>query len=342
MSNQKSFQANRHKSIQVLLLLFSAIFVVVIGYGYYHLLAGFGWFLAIVGGGIIAALAWYLAKVAGTGEGGMKANWVLIVPLFIISAAGVYNSMMVYLEGAQVLSDTASEAQVQFGKLEAAANTQLTATGVSAKANRVASLRDALFSEIENPLNCGQGPEARRLIGELKRELPEFKPLSSPSKDCAQNETIIADYKERIDNLIARAPWNNADLSNVATKASKAREELADLRSEISKSYSPSNIRQIASVFEGHQTNYQDLIFQLGKQIDTDRLEPDLSIVAAQSLGNVYKLPALFLSRLDEASTYVYLLMALCFDLFLVYLFEIATKNRVRKSAIAGPIAGAW
>lgn len=342
MSNQKSFQSNRHKSIQVLLLLFSAIFVAVIGYGYYHLLAGFGWFLAIVGGGVIAALAWYLAKVAGTGDGGMRANWVLIVPLFIISAAGVYNSMMVYLEGAQVMSDTASEAQVQFGKLEAAANTQLTATGVSAKANRVASLRDALFSEIENPLNCGQGPEARRLIGELKRELPDFQPLSSPSKDCAQNETVIADYKKRIDDLIARAPWNNADLSSVVAKASQARIELADLRSEISKNYSPNNIRQIASVFEGHQTNYQDMIFQLGKQIDTAGLEPDLSIVAAQSLGNVYKLPALFLSRLDEASTYVYLLMALCFDLFLVYLFEIATKNRVRKSAIAGPIAGAW
>lgn len=342
MSNQKSEQANLHTSIKVLLLLFSAIFVVVIGYGYYHLLAGFGWFLAILGGGVIAALAWFLAKVAGTSEGGMKANWILIVPLFIISAAGVYNSMMVYLEGAQVLSDTASEAQVQFGKLEAAANAELKAKGVSAKANRVASLRDALFSEIDNPVNCGQGPEAQRLMDELKRELPEFKPLSSPTKNCTQNEKIISDYKGRIDNLVARAPWNNADLSNVSTKASKAREELADLRSEISKSYSPNSIRQIASVFEGHQTNYQDLIFQLGKQTDTDKLEPDLSIVAAQSLGNVYKLPALFLSRLDEASTYVYLLMALCFDLFLVYLYGLAKKNRVRKPAIAGPLAGAW
>ena len=245
-------------------------------------------------------------------------------------------------EGAQVLSDTASEAQVQFGKLEAAANAELKAKGVSAKANRVASLRDALFSEIDNPVNCGQGPEAQRLMDELKRELPEFKPLSSPTKNCTQNEKIISDYKGRIDNLVARAPWNNADLSNVSTKASKAREELADLRSEISKSYSPNSIRQIASVFEGHQTNYQDLIFQLGKQTDTDKLEPDLSIVAAQSLGNVYKLPALFLSRLDEASTYVYLLMALCFDLFLVYLYGLAKKNRVRKRAIAGPLAGAW
>jgi hypothetical protein len=38
----------------------------------------------------------------------------------------------------------------------------------------------------------------------------------------------------------------------------------------------------------------------------------------------------------------VYLLVALGFDLLLVYLFQLATRSRVRRPAIAAAIAGAW
>lgn len=111
MSSQKEFQAGRHRAMQVLLAIFSAIFVAVVAYGYYHLLLGMGWFIALVGGVLIAALAWFFAKVAGTGEGGLKKNWILFIPLFLISAAGVYNSMMVNFEGGQVLADAAADSQ---------------------------------------------------------------------------------------------------------------------------------------------------------------------------------------------------------------------------------------
>lgn len=342
MNSQKAAQASRHRSNQVLLALFSVVFVTIIAYGYYHLLREFGWFIAMFFGGIVAAIAWYLARVAGTAEDGNKINWVLVVPLFIISAAGVYNSMMVFLEGGQVLTDTASESQQHFGQLESAAQTQLSASGVTQQVNKVSTLRDALFSEIDNPLNCGQGPEARRLISELRRELPGFEPLSSPGRDCSQNAAVVEDYKERIDDLVARAPWNNPTLNAVVQEASASRQELADLRSEISKSYSPEDIHQVSGIFDSFQTKYQDLRFRLGQETNVDDIPEDLPVVAAQSLGNVYKLPALILSRLDEASTYVYFIIALGFDLLLVYFFRLASRSRVRKLAVASPLAGAW
>lgn len=342
MNSQKAAQASRHRSNQILLALFSILFVSIIAYGYYHLLRDFGWFISLLFGGIIAAFAWYLARVAGTAEDGAKVNWILVVPLFIISAAGVYNSMMVFLEGGQVLTDTASESQQRFGLLENAAQAELASSGVSKQINRVYTLRDALFSEIENPLNCGQGPEARRLISELRRELPGFQPLSSPSRDCSQNDAVVEDYRKRIDGLVDRAPWNNAALSGVAREAGNARQELADLRGEISKSYSPADIHQVSGIFEKYQTQYQDLRYRLGKQAKIDDIPEDLPIVAAQSLGNVYKLPALIMSRLDEASTYVYLVIALGFDLLLVYFFQLAARSRVRKPGVASPLAGAW
>lgn len=341
MSSQNAAQASRHRSIQVLLAIFSVIFIAVIAYGYYHLLVSFGWFIALIGGLLVAGLAWYLARVAGTGPGGIKNNWILVIPLFLVSAAGVYNSMMVFLEGEQVLADTTSDAQTQFSALEEAANRKLAADGVTNRINQINSHRDSLISEIKNPLNCGQGPEARRLISELKRELPEFEPLSG-ARNCEQNDAVVADYNERIDALIARAPWNNSELVAVSNGAEKARSELGELRKEISRSYSATDISQIGSILEGHQTEYQDLLLRLGKQTDVADLPDRLDIVAAQSLGNVYRLPALFISRLDEASTWVYLLVALGFDLLLAYFFQLATANRVRRAAIAAPIAGAW
>lgn len=342
MNSQKSSQLSKHQSHQVLLALFSILFVAILAYGYLNLLRDFGWFIALILGSIIATFAWYLARVAGTAEDGTKVNWILVVPLFIISAAGVYNSMMVFLEGGQVLSDTASESQQQFGLLENAAQKELAVSGVSKQISKVYTLRDALFSEIENPLNCGQGPTARNLIVELKRELPGFEPLSSPSQDCSKNKEVIDDYRRRIDDLVDRAPWNNATLSGVARESAKARQELADLRGEITKSYSSSDIKQVTGIFENFQTQYQDLRYKLGQHTNVEGLPEDLPIVAAQSLGNVYKLPALIMSRLDEVSTYVYFVIALFFDLLLVYLFQLAARSRVKKLNVASPLSGAW
>lgn len=342
MNSQQEVQASKHRSNQILLALFSFLFVTVIAYGYYHLLIDFGWFIAALFGAVISAFAWFLARVAGTAKDGAKVNWILVAPLFVISAAGVYNSMMVFLEGGQVLSDTASESQQQFGVLENAAQKELVASGVAKQINKVYTLRDALFSEIENPLNCGQGPEARRLISELRRELPGFEPLSSPSRDCSQNQAVIEDYKRRIDDLVNRAPWNNAVVSGVARDAAKARQELADLRSEISKSYSPANIHQVSGIFEKYQTQYQDLRYRLGQQANVDDIPMDLPIVAAQSLGNVYKLPALIISRIGQASTYVYFIIALGFDLLLVYFFQLTERSKVRRPVVASPLGGAW
>lgn len=342
VSSQKQSQDRRHRAMQVLLALFSFIFVTIVAYGYYHLLTDFGWFIAFVLGVVIAAIAWLLARVAGTGEGGLKKNWILIVPLFLISAAGVYNSMMVYLEGGQVLADSTSGAMQNFAVIERAANTQLEANGTIERINRVNSIRDALFSEIENPLNCGQGPEAMRLIGELQRELPNFTPLSSPSRDCSRNQAVIEDYRTRTDALVARAPWNDAELNSIASDANQGRATLADLQREIGRSYSPGNIQQISGILEGLQTDYQELLFRLEEKTDASDLPQNLDIAGAQSLGNIYELPALFFSRLDEVSTYAYLLIALGFDLFLVYLFHLTTSHRVRKYEIHDAILGAW
>lgn len=226
--------------------------------------------------------------------------------------------------------------------MEQAAATQLDTNGTTNRVNQILSVRDALFSEIANPQNCGQGPEARRLIAELQRVLPGFTPLSSAARDCSRNEAVISDYRARIDALIARASWNDAELGSIVNEARKARSTLTDLQQEISRSYSPSRIQQIGGILDSLQTQYIELLYRLGKKTNIDDFPDRLNIAGAKSLGNVYELPTLFFSRLGEVTTYVYLFIAFGFDVLLVYLFQLTTSHRVRKHAIDSAIAGAW
>lgn len=344
MSSQKAEKESRYLSIQILLMLFSFIFFFVIAYGYSHLLIEAGWFVALVGGSIVAALAWFLGRWIGTTPGGPwtdRKNYFLMAILLIVSAAGVYNSMMVYMEGEQVLADTATESQDSFNLLSIAANSGLDNSGVRARIDRIHSLRDSLFSEINNPRNCGEGPEARRLTGELRRELPGFTTLSGSGRNCENNEAIIADYNSRIDSLIDRAEWNSPVLVEVSRGAENANAQLDDMRSGITANYSAERISQYVSAFEEIDAEYRRLRGSLADEIDVSGIPNELPLVAAGSLGNVYKIVPLFLSRAGYPSTWVYLIMAIVFDLLLVSLFSIVTENRTRKPTRSTSLGGA-
>lgn len=327
MGSNKSEQASRYRSMQVLLFVFSLIFFAIISYGYFNLFLRSGIFLAVLAAAVVAVFAWYLARIVGT-NGGIRKNPVLFAMLLVVSAAGVYNSLMLYLEGDRILTDAATEAQGQFGKVRGAAEQGLASSGAKAKADQIRTVSEALFSEIRNPLNCGQGQEARRLIGELQRQLPGFTPLSNTGQRCERNDEVIKDYKERIDTLIGRATWNNPDLQNVASEANGAEQRLGELRSELSTSYSPLMLARVLGEFEAQDSRYRNLRQRLSRHGDVRELADGLHITEVQSLGNAFKLPALFLERIDQPVSWVYLLIAFAFDYFMVHCFMMVAAQR--------------
>jgi hypothetical protein len=341
MSDGKAQQASRFRSMQVTLFAFSLIFFGVIAYGYFNLFLGGGLFFAFCGAALLAVLAWFLARVIGTDPSGMKRHAFLFVPLFIISAAGVFNSLMLTAEGGRILADAANDGQAQFTRLQQAAEGGLAASGAAARIDRVRSLSESLYSEIKNPLNCGQGPEAARIIGDLRRELPGFTPLSNPARDCARNDEIVSDYRTRIEGLIARAPWNNPDLVAVMTQSSRAREELGALRAATMAGYNPADLKTVQNALEARDAQYRELRFRASRHIDASSLPEGLHISEAQNLGNAFKVLGLFFERLDQASTYVYLAVALGFDVLMVLLFQMVTANQIRRRASHHTLAGA-
>jgi hypothetical protein len=326
--------------MQVLLFVFSLIFFAIIAYGYFNLFLRSGIFLALVAAAVVAVFAWYLARIVGTG-GGIRKNPVLFAMLLIVSAAGVYNSLMLYLEGDRILTDAATEAQGQFASLRGSAEQGLASTGATARANQIRTTSEALFSEIRNPLNCGQGQEARRLIAELQRLLPGFTPLSNTGQRCERNEEVIKDYRERIDTLLGRAEWNNPDLSNVVSESNAAEQKLGELRSELSGSYSPLLLPRVLSEFETQDSRYRNLRQRLSRHADVRELSDSLHITEVQSLGNAFKLPALFLERIDQPVTWVYLLIAFGFDYFMVHCFMMVAGASGRRRRAQSSLAGA-
>ncbi|WP_425228379.1 hypothetical protein [Sphingomonas sp.] len=335
MSRRNEERTRRSRSAQTLLLVFSIIFCFFIAYGWFNLFLKFGVFVALICAFVAALLAWSLAREVGENVN----RRILFAPLLLVSAAGVYNSLMLYLEGGQVLVDAANRSEAQFAQLQTSAETGLATSGAAAHINHVRSLSEALFSEIRNPLNCGQGPEARRLIVELQRELPNFTQLSETGQTCAHNDEVVGDYRTRIDGLIARASWNDPALASTAADAAGARQAVGVLRGQVAANYQPTQVPHVVGELEAQDAAYRDLRFRLSRRVDVRAIPEGLPLTAAQSLGNVAKLPSLFFSRLDQPSTWVFLLIAAGFDLLMVYLFSMAAASRIEAQPRAHSLA---
>jgi hypothetical protein len=337
MSSAREEKAGRHRVMQVIVALYSFVFFMVIAYGYFYLAIGSSFFVATVIALLAATLAWFLAKFIGQSETGIRGHIPMFVLLLLISATGVFNSAMVRLEGDRIVSETASESQDRFAALKRAAG-QALAKDVSAF-NDVIGLRDALVAELRNPMNCGQGGEARRILDRLERALPGFRPLSVGGAKCAKVEEAVAEYRAKIDELM-KAKFPNMSL---ITDASESQQELRALQAQATTDYSPTVLRPTKGMLAKQNDRYRDLyarLDQLGGGVD--QLPSQLDVSAVQNLGDATKLPMLFLDRLDVGSTYVYLALAVFFDWLMIYFFMQARQNKVRRPAAAPTLSGAY
>lgn len=335
MSSARADQAGRHRVIQTIVALYSFIFFGVIAYGYFYLVSA-GIFIAMVIAGTMAFLAWFLAKFIGQSDTGIRGHVPAFALLLIISATGVFNSAMVRFEGDRIVSEAASDAQDRFAALKRLA-AQTLAKDVDAY-NEIVGLQNALVAELRNPMACGQGAEARRILSDLQRKLPGFRPLSVGGDRCAQIDKVIAEYQEKIGELL-KAKYPDFSIIGEATDAQR---ELRTLQAQATTDYDPSMLRSSKGLLAKQNDLYRDLyakLDQLGGQVD--RIPAQLDASEVQDLGDATKLPSLFLDRLDKPSTYVYLALAVFFDWLMIYFFQQARQNRGRRPAAAPSLSGA-
>lgn len=346
MSSVRQDRQRAHRTSQIIAGLYSIVFVGTIWFGYY-LLFQKDVLLALALATVLALTAWFLARYIGSEPNGIRRYAPLFAMLLLVSAVGVFNSLMLNLEGRRIFGETIDDSIDRFTLTESASTKALTQRGVAEHVNKVRDLESALVREINNPLNCGQGQEARRIIGELRTELPGFVPLSSTGIDCSKNDQVIADYRSRIGELVNSAPWNVPDLLAVRQDASDQKNALQKLSTQSAGMFAPGLLRISAPALQRADVVYRADREKLSRQdVDVSQIPPKLNLEEINSLGEWSQLLSLIIDRLNKISTYVYLTLAVFFDWMMVYLFGLIRQNRPGarnyETSSRGALRGAW
>ena len=345
-----SSEARELQASGLALILYSIVFIALLAYGWNFIVGGFihpaiSWIGALV----MALLAWVLAKMIGGSERGIRGNKALFSALLILSAVGVFNTLMIKLEGKAIFGETIDIATKQYSLLPELAKSATANKEVSALRTRVDSLRTQLAQEITNPRNCGEGPEAAKLLSQIRQELPGFVKYSGTSRDCDNNEQLIQMYDKQIETLLygsdvfigANVATLEALRRRIDSEVPRELAKLDQLRKEVNSG--ASLIRYVRPKLEESSSAYQALTLALTSAVPSLRtgnsLAMELDVGNVRNLGEWGHLVPLLMSRLDRPQTWVYLVLSIFLDWLLVHLFSrIAALRRSmpRKRNVGG------
>ncbi len=358
MTNSRKNRERSFRAIQIATLLYAALFMFAIGWGYYLLFAKqpiLGTLLGI----LLAGLAISFARFLGNEENGIKRFFPLFLGLLIVSAAGIFNNFMLTFEGKRIFSEAVSSSENQFAQLRTIAEKKPPA--ILQAEEKIAAIRAEqanLIAELENPANCGQGPAALEIMARLKRLLPNFTPLTRRGGNpCANISELIQSYLTTIPELYRSTDWyQNAgydawskDYSNLLGEAQgaigeipRAKRDLARLRAEANAGSGADLVKGVKPELERLDAVYRDSLSVVRKYSETTSLPSELNLLSVRSVGEWSQLPNLILDRLGKPTTYLYLVLAIFADWLMIYLFGLLRERRmsIRPTAEQGNEAG--
>lgn len=336
-----SAEGREFNATSTALVPFSILFLLLVGYGWYHLVHGS---LSSVGALLVAvalaASAWSLARTIGLDSRGIAGNLIFFIMLLLISALGVLNTAIIQLEGKSIFTEAIDDAARRFADLPVLVRRALQNKEVDALRARIAPLRTQLQQEIMNPRNCGEGPEALRIIEEIRKDLPGLTRYSGNSRDCGNNAKIVEMYFAQIDALMQGSSVflrnNVAELSALAARidseVAKELVRLDQLRAEIS---TGASLFQVARPkLEEIASAYQKLALAAKSTVPVaaadSKFPLQLDIESARNVGELGHLVPLILSRIDKLQTWFYIGASSIADIGLIALFARLAAQRRR------------
>jgi hypothetical protein len=327
-------------ALSLVLLLYSIIFLCALFYGWHRLIQGsLPAFAAGLLAAVLAVLAWGIAKIVGSSERGILGNVPLFLFLLMLSAVGVFNTLMIQLEGRSIFLEVIDRASAQYSQLHEHAKSKAANEEVDSLRARVESLKTKLAQEIDNPRNCGDGPEANEILNEIAQLLPGFRRYSGNTRDCSQNEQLIQMYHQQMDKLMNASSTfvrNNVEgtsryLTKLSLEIPQRIAALAQLRKELNEG---STLNSTKLKLDEFAADYQAMALELRSTIpgigETIDFQAQLDIKEARELGEWGHLIPLFMERIDRIPTWIYLLTALFMDWLLVHMFARIAEHRRR------------
>ena len=327
MASAHGTRQSQQRARGVGLVLYSILFLGILGFGWYHLLYGtmHSGLVAVIAG-LAALLAWFIAKIIGGHQEGIRGDLPLFIFLLGISAIGVFNTLMLKLEGKTIYVEAIDNATRQYTDLPLMVRTSAGNKEAQAKLARVEALKVQLAQEIANPRNCGDGPKAREILENIKAELPTFTRLSGSNVDCSQNKKLITSYNTQIDELLAKSPeFAAAHVSLYNATQANSTEQVAKLNGLKKQVDGGLDLHQARNQLEVIAANYAEQANKVRAEVPSvtqdERFQPTLDIASARNIGEWGHLLPLLLSRLNKVQTWVYLGIAVFLDWLLVHMF---------------------
>jgi hypothetical protein len=276
---------------------------------------------------ILTLMGWLLAKLIAI-NGGIKNAIALFIPLVLLSAAGIFNAMMVNTQGPTIFREAVDEANSSFETLESNSEKLLRSDAVEALEGKVNNLKTAFFQEISNPINCGQGSAANRIFSELKTYLPDLTLLSG-NKQCGNVDKLLPFYNKQITDGLLKHPTMLENkpkldaLNKIKELSAKRKTETDEAITNISAN--ENLIVNVKPILETISRDYKTASDLLKNNIGKDQaknIKSDLELDAVRSLGDVTKFPRLILSRMNDILMYFILMFAIGIDWILIYLLK--------------------
>ncbi len=326
--SRKNIESQRKlQVIQIVAALYSLIFVVAIAHGYLVLLQKENPALAYGVAVVFALTAWNLARFVGSEENGIRKYAPLFGLLLLISAMGVFNTMLAIFESRNILTEVVEDTEDRFSKLKMATQRVQEELGITAKSSAVDDQLLRLKQEINNPMNCGQGPRAMEAVQKLKELLPGFEPQSKGAgRSCLKRAELSKDYEIKVKLMKANASWNKKDLQEIITAADEAQKTL-----KVTKVQAANGAGAIVSVsrtLEELSPVYQKNVFALARYRNPTGIPSKLDLRQVQSIGEWSQILNLVIARIGKPTTYFYLMIAGLADWMMVYLFSLIREKR--------------
>jgi hypothetical protein len=354
LSDKDSHATRQLLVLQIVVICFSVVFLFILYNGWNGLFSHSGAVLEYLGAGLLALLAWGLGQYIGNSDGGIGTKAPLFAMLLIISAAGVFNWMMIHLEGKTIFLETVSNASDAYTKLETSAKQNVGDTALAAKEADVKSKEEQFLAEVRNPQNCGFGTNAKQRLAELRFVLPGLNLPSEPRRSRAALVPEACSARADLYRSAIDQQWNSSDdgkkLDNVGkllvAVTGTIDEEIAKLdamRTRANTSGADYILGEGRDDLNTANETYKKLLGEVATYAPNSGLQPNLDLTSISRLGEWSQIVSVITSRLDQVSTYVYLALAIFMDFMLIYVFReyrnvrrgqpkqiVATDNKIR------------
>lgn len=343
MSGQKSKdKEGAFRTMGLITLLYGFIFFIVIAVGYFLLFGGS--FVGLLLGVVLAIIAISIAKLIGSEPNGIRGNMPLFVFLLLISAVGVFNTLMLNFEGRTFFTEAIKSAKGQVDQLEQRYR-QGTPAAILVVEKRIAEIESKqaqLVEEILNRNNCGQGPAAMLILDDLQRLLPGFRSLSIRAGDpCRNSAELVSGYSVTIPAAYRATEWfKQAQYDKWLTDRETlvgddgffptAQKTLIELQNMTNASLGPRLVSSVKPRLEEFDLKYRETYNLVQQYVPDLNVPSELDLLSVRSVGEWSQLVNLVFDNLHKPTTYVYPTLAVFADWLMIYLFAQLRARRTR------------